>query len=356
MALTRLPLLIDAHFHARDLGQKHKGTFESETKAALLGGVGTVLTMPNTDPPLITPWQLDEARDSARDNIYCDVGFHFGTDCGFTEMTREYLRDSLINVHGLKVYLDPTTGDLQIKDLNQLDPVFFNWTADKPILIHAEDLEKLRLVISLAEKYRKRIHICHVSRAEQVEIIRKARRDLGIMCVTSEVCPHHLAFTSDDVSWLGPYGIMKPPLGTMRDKEALWQGLQDCTIDIIATDHAPHSKEEKTGSKPPFGVISEPVFPVLWKLFHDRGLKVDWITSRMFDLPADIFGVKKDSESYMEVDLGEEYGFTREMINSKAGRSPYEGMKVLGRIHRIFLHGQLVAQDGEIVAKNGKLI
>ena len=176
------------------------------------------------------------------------------------------------------------------------------------------------------------------------------------MKITAEACPHHLIFTETDLLRLGAYGIMKPPLGLPRDREALWEGIRDGTIDIIATDHAPHSLEEKAGASPPFGVIGEPTLPVVWAAFHQRRLSIEDLVRMMYQRPAEIFDIHTDPDSYMEVDLDETFEFKREMVQSKAGYSPYVGRRVRGRIHRIVLHGTEVMRDGKIIARNGRVI
>lgn len=355
MVLTKLPLLIDAHFHARDLKQKHKGTFETETKAALLGGVGTVLAMPNTDPYLTTRSAIVMARHIAEQRLYCDLGFYFGT-VGTNLGEFEHFKPPRYGhdfVKGLKFYLDPTTGGMNIS-LDVAKRVFMAWNNDLPLLVHCEGGELTSKVIRLAEKYGRRVHICHVNLAEQVNAIRKAKQD-GVD-VTAEVTPHHLIFTEQDRERLGGYGFMKPPLATAKDVEALWAALRDQTIDIIATDHAPHSQREKEEQIPPsFGIISEPVFPVLWTHFSMRGWPVKLLIQLMHTKPAQIFGIQVDTNSFMEVDLDGSFVLEPEMIQSKA-HSPYTGMQLWGLIQTINLHGIEVVRDRKIVAKNGKLI
>lgn len=232
--------------------------------------------------------------------------------------------------------------------------IFQAWTVDKPILVHVEGAVLLKKVLRLASKHDRQLHVCHVSLAEEIIAIRQAKRD-G-QNVTAEVCPHHLIFTEDDLAHLGPYGLMLPPLGQLSDMEALWQGIRDGTVDIIATDHAPHSQEEKASASPPFGVIGEPAFSVMWKHFSEQGLPVEELTRLMRDNPARIFGVQTDPKSFMEVNLDDEFEVTRETIQSKAGRSPYEGMIVKGRIRKIYLHGTLVYEDGEFIGRKGRVI
>ena len=348
----KLPPMIDAHFHARDLGQKHKGTFVTETKAALAGGVGTVIGMPNTDPPLLSRSGLVKARKLAEGRIHCDLGFHFGTNA-HNPLEFPAVKDL---VHGLKVYLNPTTGDLELKEPRDIERVFVTWEVNKPILVHAEGADLLEKVLALAEKYKRKLHVCHVSLEEEVKLIHKAKRD-GIR-VTAEATPHHLIFTEDDVSSLGSYGIMKPPLATRHDVEALWWGIKDSTIDIVATDHAPHSLEEKASDTPPFGVTCEPAFPVMWAQCSQRRVSIENLAFLMYFTPARIFGIQKGVDSEMEIDLDDEFTVEPWMIHSRAGHSPYVGRKARGRIRSITLHGTEVMRDGKILAdvRAGKVI
>ena len=343
MALGRVALLVDSHTHPRDFNQSYKGTFESETKAMLLNGVGTAIAMPNTDPPLVTAAAIGEARNRAKGRIYCDLGFYFGTQ-GYN--TIDFYR-VLPFVKGLKVYANTTTGNLHLSDSALVERVVEAWPVAKPILFHAEGAGLLESIFDLGFKHGKKIHICHVSLAEEVRVIKEAK-ERGLP-VTAEVCPHHLLFTENDLPKLGGYGRMKPELATTRDLEALWEGVRTKIIDVIATDHAPHSEEEKASSNPPFGVIGEPTFPVVWKLFHDRGLTLNRLFEMMRYAPARIFDIQLPNLSEMYVDLDEEYTFERSAVLSKAGRSPYEGMEVRGRIRQVFLRGYEVVRDGQVI-------
>lgn len=351
MATTSFPLLFDVHSHAdRGPEQEHKGTLETETKSALASGFGTILVMPNCKPEITTHKTLREARGRARNQIYCDVGFHFGTR---GDNTQEFPHVWPF-VRGIKIYLDPTTGGMNIP-LDKAERVFAAWSRGSPILVHCEGGNLIRQVIKLAETYRQRVHICHVNLAEQVGVIRQAKYN-GID-ITAEVCPHHLIFFQDDIEHLslGGYGVMKPPLATETDVEVLWQAIQDGTIDIIATDHAPHSAAEKESYKPAFGVISEPTFSVLWTDFSARKLPIELLIKLMVTRPAQIFGLPIDTTSTMEVDLDSPFVLEPKMVQSKA-RSPYQGMQLWGRIRKIHLHGTLVFEDGEFLAREGRVI
>lgn len=343
--------MIDVHNHGfRGSKWAHKGTLKTETESALVSGFGTVLTMPNSNPPIMTYNELAGVRERAREQAYCDVGFHFGSvGDNFLEFPHVWPL-----VCGLKVYLGETTGGYKVS-VSTAEKIFQAWTVDKPILVHAEGAVLLKKVLRLASKHDRQLHVCHVSLAEEIIAIRKAKRD-G-QNVTAEVCPHHLIFTQNDIEKLslGGYGIMKPPLATSSDVEALWGSLKDGTIDIIATDHAPHTAEEKEGYKPAFGVISEPTFSVLWTHFSARKLPIDLLTRLTTIHPAQIFGIPIDTSSTMEVDLDSSFILEPEMVRSKA-RSPYQGMQLWGRIRKIHLHGTLVYEDGKFLKRNGRVI
>jgi carbamoyl-phosphate synthase/aspartate carbamoyltransferase/dihydroorotase len=307
--------------------------------------------MPNTDPPIVSLDQLAEARRIAEENAYCDIGFNFGTRGD----NLEELEKAYPLVRALKVYLNPTTGNLMIEDPEKIRDVFASWPGQKPIMVHAEGREKVRLVIRQAATYSKRLYICHVSLVEQLEEIRYAKES-GVQ-ISAEVCPHYLIFTEEERSSLGPYGLMKPPLAGRADQNALWKAIEDGTIDIIATDHAPHSPKEKASDNPPFGVISEPAFSVLWREFRRRGFPVTKLVQMMSDRPKALFDIESDTDSFMMVDLEEEYTFDNSMVHSKAGISPYAGMKMLGRIHKVVLHGvEVVAEDQILDTPAGRLI
>lgn len=347
--MTRLPLLIDVHSHVhRGAEWEHKGTLETETKSALTSGFGTVIAMPNSCPPVMTQLELTEARKKAGEQSYCDVGFHFGSvGDNFTQFPHVWPL-----VYGLKVYLGETTGGYNVS-VDTAEKIFEAWIFDRPILVHAEGASSIKHMLRLAKRHGQRLHVCHVALAEEVDVIRKAKR--SGQQVTAEVSPHHCIFTKNDLPQLGSYGIMKPPLGTGKDVEAIWSGIKNGVIDIIATDHAPHStKDKELGA---FGVISEPAFSVMWKACSERRVSLDHLAFMMHFTPARIFSVPySHAESYMEVDLDDEFEVKKEMIQSKAGRSPYEGMKVRGRIRKIHLHGTLVYQDGEFLAREGRVI
>src|SRR3989344_4809488 len=202
--LLDLPGLVDVHVHLREPGATQKEDFETGTRAAVAGGYTQILDMPNNIPPTVTFQALDNKIKNAKGRIYCDLGFNFGA----TAKSSIHFPKIYKKVFGLKIYMSKTTGPLLITDSNERDLIFKSWNSPLPIMIHAQG-EIIEDAIKLTKKFKKKIHICHVT-ADQLAIIEKAKKEgLPISC---EVCPHHLFLTEDNVKKLGPLGIMKPPL------------------------------------------------------------------------------------------------------------------------------------------------
>lgn len=338
--IIRLPGLVDAHVHLREPGATQKEDFETGTRAAIAGGYTTVLDMPNNPGPTVSEGDLRRKILLAGNRIYCDVGFHFG---GSRDST-QYFEQVKNQVFGLKVYMNHTTGPLLVEDPSDLQTIFSKWPRGKIIMVHAEG-ETLRTAIDLARDNRQRLHVCHVSQKQEVELIKTAKEDY--LPITCEVSCHHLFLTENDVETLGSYGIMRPPLGTEKDRQALWENLD--VVDIIASDHAPHTKKEKTSEKPPFGVPGlETTLPLLLTAVADGRLTLDRLSKLTSYQPRLIFGLRPDHETYTEVDLKESYVIDSSKLQTKAGWTPFEGMRVTGRVVKTVLRGNLVFDGKEI--------
>src|SRR5437870_2228579 len=282
MAIVRLPGLIDPHVHLRDPGATHKENFVTGTRAALSGGFTAVLDMPNNPgDPTVSPEALARKEDSASGRISCDVGFFYGAT---TRNAPTYAKVAP-NVFGLKLYLDHTTGDLKVEELEAIRDIMLAWPAHKPLCVHAED-RTLSMVLGLLPSVGRSMHFCHVSEKVEIELIRDAKeRGLPVTC---EVTPHHLYLTEDDLPRLGGFGVMKPPLRRGSDVDALWANL--AVIDMIATDHAPHTLEEKTGATPPFGVPGlETSLPLMLTAVRAGRLTLDRLVEMMYTAPARVF-------------------------------------------------------------------
>lgn len=354
MTTIRLPGLVDAHVHLREPGYEHKEDFLSGTAAALAGGITTVLEMPNTRPPTATPEAFREKARRAAAKAVCDVGLFVGA-------TTDHLDAYLPVAHqacGLKIYVSETFGSLRIEDLGLLHRFFRTWAERRkdpttprlgPIAVHAEDL-MLPVCLALSSLYEVALHVVHVSRRSEIELIRRAK-ERG-WPVTCEVTPHHLFLSQADLPRLGPRGDMRPRLGTPDDVAALWEHLD--VVDIFATDHAPHTLAEKFGPNPPPGVPGvETMLPLLLTAVHQGRLELADILARCADGPRRIYGLPEQPDTFIEVDMDAAYVLTDEAMHTKVRWTPFAGMEVRGRVERVVLRGVEVYRDGTVTAVPG---
>ena len=340
-----LPGLIDVHTHLRVPGGEHKEDFASGTAAALAGGVTLVLAMPNTNPPLTTPAALDAALSAAARDARCDVGLYAGASPEDAGHLPQLARRAV----ALKIYLNDTFGKLRVDDLPTLTACFRDWPRDRLIALHAER-QSVAVAIGLAAVYDRPIHIVHVSRREEIELIAGAKgRGLPVTC---EVSPHHLFLTAADAARLGALGDMRPVLGSADDVAALWAHLND-TVDCIATDHAPHTLAEKAGPNPPPGVPGlEVSLPLMLAAVQDGRLSVERLTALMHDNPRRIFGLPPQPDTRVEVEMTP-WTIPAEGWQTKCNWTPFTGLRAGGRVRRVVLRGRTVYQDGEVLAKRG---
>lgn len=346
MAELILPGLVDVHTHLRVPGGEHKEEFATGTAAALAGGVTTVLAMPNTSPPLSTPETLQQTRSKAEESIRCDVGLFAGA----SPEQVDQLAACAPFAAGLKIYLNDTYGPLRVEDLPTLESCFQEWPAKKPIAMHAEG-QSVAVGIGLAAAYGRSVHFCHISRRDEIELIAGAKANgLAVSC---EVTPHHLVLTEADAARLGPLGDMRPRLARQQDVEALWAHL-DSTIDCIATDHAPHTLSEKHSPNPPPGVAGlETSLPLMLTAVHEGRLTVERLIELMSTNPRRIFKLPEQPETRVEVDAESTYCIKNETLQTKCGWTPFAGKQVHGRIKRVVLRGEVVYEDGQVLAKPG---
>ena len=346
MPIIRLPGLIDPHVHLRDPGGTHKEDFTSGTRAALAGGFTVVLDMPNNPgEPTVTPQALAHKAAITAGRLSCDVGLHYGA----TPRNAPTFKRVASMVFALKLYLDHTTGDLKIEELETIRNIMLAWPAHKPLCVHAED-RTLAMVLGLVPSVGRGVHFCHISEKIEIELIRDAkRRGLPVTC---EVAPHHLYLTEDDLPRLGAYGVMKPPLKRGADVDALWANLD--YIDMIATDHAPHTVAEKQGETPAFGVPGlETSLPLMLNAVAQGKLTLDRLVEMMHFAPASLFRVPSQPETYVEVDTERRIRIIADVMQSRAGWTPFEGMNLLGTVETVVLRGREVVRDGLIVAEPG---
>ncbi|MBI3160814.1 MAG: amidohydrolase family protein [Chloroflexi bacterium] len=344
--LTRLPGLTDVHAHLRQPGATHKEDWESGTAAALAGGFTTVLAMPNTQPAIATGEALEAALDLAHGKARCDYGQYLGAGPN----NAAELAGLAGCAAGLKLYLDQTYGDLKLDDMSLWMPHFAAWPKDAPLAAHAEG-KTLAAALLMAALFERPLHLCHVSRREEILLIRKAKeRGLPVTC---EVCPHHLFLTEDDIPALGAgRSEVRPRLARRADRDALWANLD--VIDCFATDHAPHTLQEKDGDNPPPGFPGlETALPLLLTAVHEGRLTPEDVVARLRDNPRRIFGLPEQPETFVEVDLEEEYEIRAADMQTRCGWTPFEGWRARGRVRRVTVRGALAYEDGEVLAAPG---
>lgn len=345
--MITLPGLIDIHVHLRTPGQSEKEDFLTGTQAAIAGGFVAVLDMPNNKEPITTKEKLQEKIELARKNAVCDIGFYFGS-LGDNLDEFEKVKDL---VFGIKLYLNVTTGNFLI-DEEKLTKIYQAWDSTQPILLHCEE-ETMQMALKVIRATKKKTHICHVSSKEELIAITLAKEE-GLP-ITCGVTPHHLFLTEADAKRLGPFGLMKPFLKSQKDQDYLWQNLD--VIDVIESDHAPHTKMEKTGANPPFGVPGlETTLPLLLTAFHEGKITIDQIKKMCFENPSKIFNIPTDPETFVEVDLNSEYEIKNENLYTKCGWTPFAGKKVKGKIKKVVLRGKVAFEDGKILGYSGNVI
>ena len=237
-----------------------------------------------------------------------------------------------------------------IEDENLLKDVFSAWNSEKPILVHAEGTQ-LITALSLSKKYNRRLHVCHISQVSEVELVRQAKKNK--QKVTAGVCPHHLYLTKKDVKEMKGYAMMKPPLGSDSDREALWVGLKDGTIDIVESDHAPHTKDEKKvdeSGKTAFGVPGlETTLGLMYMGVRDGRITNDDVIKFLYTNPRKIFNIKEQEDTYVELDPSVPYVVGENGYETKCGWSPFEGMTLYGKPQRVTIRGKKILENGVII-------
>ncbi len=342
--IIKLPGLIDPHVHLRDPGQTHKEDFYTGTSAALAGGYTTVLDMPNNLVPITTLERLENKIRTAKKKIVCDVGFYFGTD---GKNLKEFAKVKKIS-KGLKVFLNISTGNLKV-GIDEYERICSDWIKRLPILLHVEG-NIVKEALKIAAKYNLGIYVCHISSKQELQQVIDAKK-IGLK-VSCGVTPHHLFLTDKDMKRLGPFGIMKPMLKRQEDIDFFWENLK--FIDVVESDHAPHTVEEKQSNDPPFGVPGlETTLPLLLTAVEQGKITIQQIVEKCYENPKRIFKVPTDESSYSEVDLDEEYIIDNKKLKTKCKWSPFHGWKVKGKVKKVFIRGRKVFEAEKVLVKPG---
>ncbi|MGL5254385.1 MAG: dihydroorotase [Brevinema sp.] len=331
--------MIDAHVHFRDPGFPHKETAESGTKAALRGGVSTIIDMPNTNPLCVTNQALADKHKIYYEHAFCNYGFHFGGDARNNEI-------EVRNAQGfasLKIFLNESTGYMLITDDAILDKLF---AASHFISVHAEG-DAVDKALYFAKKHQNTLYLCHISQEEELISIKKAKDQKQI--VYAEVTPHHVLFSDKDET---PLLTMKPRLRSLRDQYKLKEALNDDLIDTWGTDHAPHlicEKEEKLT----YGIEGiEFALENLITLAHEMNWNMSKVERLYSQAPASIFRIPAKGSIALNQDADfvlvepTSYTPTQEDVVSLCGWSPYVGRPLSAKIHSVYIGGEISYHDG----------
>jgi dihydroorotase len=370
--LTLLPALIDPHVHFRTPGAEHKENWETGAKAAIAGGFTTVFDMPNNNPACSNKERLAEKKhliDQQLEKVGIPLRYHLylGADQNSIEDIGKVAKE----IVGIKIYMGSSTGDLLMTDERALDRVFQVAAQQNLIVsVHAEDekiiqenkmrwgsshdpavhskirdrkaaIKAVKQAIALAEKYNTRLAILHLSTKDELDLVREAKKNE--ILVYAEVTPHHLFLTEADYKQWGAKVQMNPPLRTLEDQKALWQGIEDGTIDMVGSDHAPHTLKEKAApyGTAPSGVPGiETTLPLLLNAYHEKRISLEKIIALTRFNIMNIFELRNNSDVVL-VDLE----LTKEVIDSKlktkCGWSPFAGRKLKGWPIYTILKGQV---------------
>ncbi|MDZ4793344.1 MAG: dihydroorotase [Bacteroidota bacterium] len=379
-----LPGCIDDQVHFREPGMTNKATIYTEAKAAVAGGVTSFMEMPNTIPNALTQELLEVKYSIAVNSSLANYSFYMGTG---NDNADEVLKtnDKRKDVCGIKIFMGSSTGNMLVDNPNTLDRIFRE--AEVLIATHCEDekiirqnLERVKAsgktltpadhpiirdeeacyesslyAIQIAKKYSTRLHILHISTEKELQLFTNLF-PLKDKRITAEVCVHHLHFTSDDYAELGNKIKCNPAIKAPHNKEALWKALLDDRLDVIATDHAPHTPEEKNGpyEKAHAGLplVQHPLLLMLHYYKQGR-ISLEKIAEKMSHAVADCFQVQDRGyirEGYhadlVIVDLNESTKVTKESILYKCGWSPLENFVFPASINQVFVSGQLVYNKG----------
>ncbi|HET9908361.1 MAG TPA: amidohydrolase family protein [Anaerolineales bacterium] len=347
--MLKLPGLIDPHVHVREPGQIHKEDWDSATRAALAGGVTMILAMPNTRPPIFDAATLALALEAARQKAHCDYAQFVGAGPDNADL----LVPLASRAAGMKMYLDSTFGELRLDDMTLWMPHFANYPKEYPVVLHSES-RTMAAGILFAALYDRPVHIAHISLQEEILLI-KAAKERGIK-VTCEVCPHHLFLSKDDIPAVSSghpgRGEVRPRLATREDVNSLWENMD--VIDCFATDHAPHTLEEKDSENPPPGFPGlETLLPLLLTAVDDGRLTIEDVFAKSVINPGKIFNLPEQPGTWIEVEEDAKYEIHASDQFTRCGWTPFEGWKVRGKIRKVVLRGKTVFEDGKILAEPG---
>lgn len=378
-----IPGMIDDQVHFREPGLTHKANIATESKAAIAGGITSFIEMPNTVPQATTQELLEDKFEIASKTSYANYSFMFG---GTNDNLEELLKTNPKNVAGIKLFLGSSTGNMLVDNEEVLEKIF---SSTKMIIsVHCEDEQTIRentakykaeygedipikyhpiirseeacylsssKAIELAKKTGARLHVFHLSTAKEMELF---RNDIPLeeKQITAEVCIHHLWFSDADYDKKGTHIKWNPAVKTANDRAALWEALLDDRIDVIATDHAPHTLEEKSNvytKAPSGGPLVQHAVIALFEKVKEGVITIEKVVEKMAHNPAKLFQVSKRGfikEGYYAdivlVDPSSSWEVSKDNVLYKCGWSPFEGESFSSKITHTFVNGVLMYDNG----------
>jgi dihydroorotase len=381
---TVLPGLIDSQVHFREPGLTHKEDIESGSRAAALGGICTFFEMPNTTPPTTTEESIKEKVDKAKKVSYVNFAFFMGA----TQHNVEELKKvgDLEGCCGIKIFLGSSTGSLLLYEENALLEVFKNTKGMISCHSENEDLLKERVsvrdeyktahghpewrnvetalsstvrLIGLAKKAGRKVHVLHISTKEEMEFL-KNNKD----ACTVEVLANHLSlYAPDCYDRLDTFTQMNPPIRTIDHQEGIWMGIADGTVDVMGSDHAPHTRDEKEKGYPnsPSGMPGvQTIVPLMLNHMHNGKLTLQRLMQLLAEKPAELWGLNKGhieigrDADFTVVDMERVVKITNEQQASKVGWTPYDGAEVKGWPTHTICGGVVVMEEGNLLTRAGK--
>ena len=380
--LIVLPGAIDSQVHFREPGLTHKEDIMNGTKGAILGGVTSIFEMPNTNPSTTTEAALNEKISIAQKNAYCNYSFFVGAAKENIENLKKLER--LPGCCGVKIFMGSSTGDLLVEDDDSLRKILAS--GNRRVAIHSEDEYRLRerkhlvedskvgvsshplwrdsqtairstqRLLKIAQETKRKIHVLHISTGDEILILKKFKN-----FSTCEVTPQHLFFYAPDCyENLGSLAQMNPPIRDKSHNIGLWKGIEEKIVDVIGSDHAPHTLEEKKKEYPncPSGMTGvQTILPIMLDFVNKGKLGINDLVRLLCYNPAKIYNMKSKGEikigndaDFSIVDLNKEFTITNEWIASKSGWTPYNGLKITGLPVFTVVNGKIVMQDSEIIS------
>ena len=379
--LIVLPGCIDTQTHFREPGSTETEDLHSGSRAAIAGGITSVFEMPNTNPPTSNKIEFQRKLDLAKNRMYCNYGFYFGA-------TAENAKDlgdlkDLEGCCGIKLFVGSSTGNLLVAHENDIEQVFKN--SSKVVAVHSEDEEILNLrkkliiegdvhshplwrneecaisstrrIVRIAEKYKKKAHILHVTSKQEINFLSQHRGN-----ITFEITPQHLTmFAPDCYDKLGTYAQMNPPIRDKSHYDRLWYAVKNNLNDTIGSDHAPHLKENKAKVYPksPSGMPGvQTLMPVMLNHINEGKLSLQQLMNFVCENPAKIFGIKNKGfikegfdADFTVIDMNKIIKITNESIESKCKWSPFDGLEFKGTPVLTIIAGQIKMRNGKILGQ-----